>query len=223
MNKKVIVFSCLFLFCGTLISPAARAAERIQIRLGQKLTGKQRDLILSARELLEQASVSYVYGGAKLGTVADCAACNQCLEERQPTADKRLQRCPECNRCSLDCSHFTQLIFERAGIDHPYLTSKDMVNLSGMRLERDFGFMALAPDATRALPGDLLVYKGHVVLLERTHAGGKGDIIHATGGRDIKEPGQGIQRERWADLGRFRGPLLRILRHKSLLASAQDR
>ena len=93
-----------------------------------------------------------------------------------------------------------------------------MVILKQPRLQKDFGFSALPPDATIAIPGDLLVYKGHVVMLERRHGQGKGDIIHATGGRDIREPGQGIQRERWADLGRFRGPLLRILRHNALAA-----
>lgn len=190
--------------------------------MGQKLPGVQGDLVRSARKLLDEASVSYVYGGGRLGTAADCQACNQCLEAERPASDRRLRECPECSRCSLDCSHFTQLVFARAGVHHPYLTSVDMAALPPDRLSRSFGFVALPADPAAAVPGDLLVYKGHVVMLERSHAGGKGDVIHATGGRDIKEPGQGIQRERWADLARFRGPLLRILRHRNLMASLQS-
>jgi cell wall-associated NlpC family hydrolase len=225
MYKKVILFGILWMsssFLHATTQPVSGGGdEKIRIRVGQRLSGKQKDLVLSARKLLAEASVSYVYGGGRLGTASDCAACNQCLESERPGSSRRLRACPECGRCSLDCSHFTQLVFERAGIQHPYLTSRDMVSLSGERLARDFGFTAMAPDPGSAIPGDLLVYKGHVVIVERRHTGGKGDVIHATGGRDIREPGQGIQRERWADLGHFRGPLLRILRHKSLVSSSQ--
>ncbi|NDE13809.1 hypothetical protein EBZ80_02660 [bacterium] len=224
MLKKFLSFALLLVFSTAVFATTDGVRKdqgsKIHIRVGQRLSSKQRDLVQSARRLLDEAPVSYVYGGNRLGTAADCEACNQCLESERPSSDRRLRVCAECARCSVDCSHFTQLVFERAGIQHPYLTSKDMAALPAVRLERDFGFLSLPPDPASATPGDLLVYKGHVVLLERSHAGGKGDIIHATGGRDIKAPGQGIQRERWADLGQFRGPLLRILRHQSL---TQDR
>jgi cell wall-associated NlpC family hydrolase len=211
MNINKILFLLVF-----LCSLPTMAAERVHIRIGERLSPAQKRLVSAARQLLDEAEVSYVYGGKSIGTATDCLACNACLEKRQPAPSARVAQCPECARCSLDCSHFTQLVFRRAGIDHPYLTSKDMVSLTQLRLQKDFGFSALPPDAMQALPGDLLVYKGHVVMLERRHGQGKGDIIHATGGREIREPGQGIQRERWADLGRFRGPLLRILRHHAL-------
>jgi cell wall-associated NlpC family hydrolase len=202
-----------------LAADQSLATERVRIRIGEKLNPTQQRVVGAARQLLEEAEVSYVYGGKNLGTATDCIACNSCLESKQPSSSRRVSACPECARCSLDCSHFTQLVFDRAGINHAYLTSKDMIALSDARLQKDFGFSALPPDATKAVPGDLLVYKGHVVLLERRHGQGKGDIIHATGGRDIREPGQGIQRERWADLARFRGPLLRILRHGTLASA----
>jgi hypothetical protein len=73
----------------------------------------------------------------------------------------------------------------------------------------------------RALPGDLLVYEGHVVLLERRLPQGRGDIIHVTSGRDLKGPGLGLQRERNVPLSGFRGPLQRILRHKDLVEELQ--
>lgn len=211
--NKIIILAIL------LCSTQGLATERVRIRIGEKLNPVQQRVVGAARQLLNEAEVSYVYGGKNLGTATDCVACNSCLESKQPSPSRRVSACPACSRCSLDCSHFTQLVFDRAGIDHAYMTSKDMIALSDARLQKDFGFRALPPDATRAIPGDLLVYKGHVVLLERRHGQGKGDIIHATGGRDIREPGQGIQRERWADLARFRGPLLRILRHGTLAAA----
>ena len=225
MKKKSFVIIVLWLFLGTAFAAlpiSSVGPETVRIRVGQKLVGKQRDLVHSARKLLEEATVSYVYGGAKLGTATDCATCNECLEGEHPAANRRLLVCPECSRCSLDCSHFTQIVFERAGMSHPYLTSKDMVALSPERLARDFGFLTLVGGANVAQPGDLLVYKGHVAMVERLRNNGMADVIHATGGRDIREPGQGIQRERWADLGHFRGPLLRILRHKSLTSTVQD-
>lgn len=197
--------------------------KRIRIQMGQKLSPKQREIVQSAQQLLDEASVSYVYGGARLGTETDCSACNDCLNSNQPTPKERLKKCPVCSRCSLDCSHFTKLVFQRAGIEHPYMTTRDMVNLSPDQLRRKFGFLTVPVHSGAAIPGDLLVYKGHVVMLERKHGKDRGDVIHATGGKDIKEPGQGIQRERWADLLRFRGPLLRILRHQALVSNAQDR
>jgi hypothetical protein len=72
----------------------------------------------------------------------------------------------------------------------------------------------------------MLVYDGHVVILERIHPalkkgdGIRGDVIHATGGRDIKLPGQGIQRERFVEIAHLRGSLRRILRHEALASMA---
>lgn len=231
---KVLVFATLM---GAVVGfrafatniPTIRAdanrkvPERVRIKMGQKLTPRQRDIVNSARRLLNEAPVSYAYGGNRLGTQTDCAACNDCLALKSPKPANRFKECPVCSRCSLDCSHFTKLIFQRAGLDHPYMTTKDMLSLPSNRLNRDFGFFDLPPDPASAAPGDLLVYKGHVVMLERKQGNGRGDVIHATGGRDIKDPGQGIQRERWAELSRFRGPLLRILRHKALVSNNQDR
>ncbi|MND02254.1 hypothetical protein D3C83_215650 [compost metagenome] len=45
--------------------------------------------------------------------------------------------------------------------------------------------------------------------------------MHATGGKDIRRPGEGIQRERFINLATFRGPLRRILRHAGLAPVAK--
>jgi hypothetical protein len=62
----------------------------------------------------------------------------------------------------------------------------------------------------------MLVYRGHVVIVEAVHDRDSADIIHATGGKDIKEPGQGIQRERFVRMSSFRGELQKVIRHVRL-------
>jgi hypothetical protein len=108
------------------------------------------------------------------------------------------------------------MVFERAGLRHPYLTTSQMLELSAPELERKYGLIPVSTSGSNAIPGDLLVYKGHVVLVEKTYDLGRADIIHATGGKDLKGPGQGIQRERMVRMDSFRGELRRVLRHKKV-------
>jgi len=88
-----------------------------------------------------------------------------------------------------------------------------MLELSPSKLVKQYGLKPVELYLDDLLAGDLLVYRGHVVIVERVHESGVVDIIHATGGKDLKIPGQGIQRERFVRVANFRGPLLRILRH----------
>lgn len=178
----------------------------------------KRDAVLgTARNMLENHSVSYVLGGQKLGETEHCEACNRCLAERQPDKTKRLALCPVCERCSLDCSNFTFQVYKKAGLGAKYLTTAMMNSLEPEVLLRDYYLVDIGDQIERALPGDLLVYDGHVVMLERKHKDGTGDVIHVTSGKDLKGPGLGIQRERRSSLGQFRGQLLRILRHLDLV------
>ncbi|TWW12117.1 hypothetical protein E3A20_03870 [Planctomyces bekefii] len=176
-----------------------------------------------ADRLLDEAKVSYVYGGYQIGDGDACLKCNQCLEVAKPEAKERLRLCPVCSSCSLDCSHFTHLVFQEAGLPYPYIDTKTMLKLSADALLRRYRLVDKGADPLRARPGDLLVFDGHVVLVQRLAFGaaqeeerGRGDVIHATGGRDVKGPGEGIQRERFVTFARFRGPLRKILRHVEL-------
>ncbi len=190
------------------------------------LNSKQKKLLQVADELLEEAKISYVYGGHKVGEEGDCKSCNQCLSERKPAKKSRFASCPDCVKCSLDCSHFVQLIFRVSGMSFPYLQTRKMLDLPAGVLKSRYQLVDIGRNIGRAIPGDLLVYKGHVVVLERILSReneGKGDIVHATGGRDIKNPGEGIQRERFVRLDGFRGPLLRILRHISMYETKAKR
>jgi cell wall-associated NlpC family hydrolase len=176
-----------------------------------------------AERLVEESEVSYVYGGSTLGEDQSCQACNRCLEELTPLPNERLAKCSVCRQCSIDCSHFVQMVFQRSGLKYSYLTTATMLALSRTSLRQNYQLIDIGSRAAAAQVGDLLVYQGHVVLLTKVSAGGRGDIVHATGGKDIRLPGQGIQRERNIYLANFRGPLLRILRHESLIAAVHRR
>lgn len=181
-----------------------------------------RRLIGVASRILDEAQISYVYGGYQVGDDDTCKQCNACLDAKSPAPKQRLKLCPVCSSCSLDCSHFTAMVFKEAGAPYPYLDTATMLSLSGDSLLRRYGLVDLGTDVSLSAPGDLLVYDGHVVMLEKRHAPiqGKalyrGDIVHATGGKDVRGPGEGIQRERFIDLANFRGTLRRVLRHKAL-------
>ncbi|MEN9833999.1 MAG: hypothetical protein RL011_192 [Pseudomonadota bacterium] len=200
----------------------------------------RQSLVNAAAHLLDEAQVSYVYGGRQVGDSSACNACNDCLTSRHPAARARLKECPVCSDCSIDCSHFTALVYTSAGIPYPYIETARMLSLSSDALRQRYHLVDLGEDPARAEPGDLLVYDGHVVLLERLYPlqvaarvrGGeavfgqgpiiRGDIVHATGGGPIRRPGEGIQRQRFVDLGRFRGVLRRILRHTEVSSSQAD-
>ncbi len=187
----------------------------------KKLVSQSTQVLRAANRLLDLSNLSYVYGGNTLGEAAECEACSRCLEEQTPAPKQRLVACPACKQCSLDCSHFTHLVFKMAGIPHPYLPTDLMIRLSRQALLERYQLLDLGKAVGMLQAGDLLVYVGHVVMIERVHAPDRVDIIHATGGRDLKIPGQGVQRERFITASLYRGPLQRILRHVSLAPGAK--
>ena len=180
-------------------------------------------VIAASNLLLNRGDISYAWGGSQvLDGTGDgaCHLCQKCLSSKAPKPKKQLKTCPECQGCSLDCSHFIQKVFKEAGIDVPYLTTRDMVGMSNSQLGRA-GYLRLRSDS-EIKPGDIVVYKGHVVLVEKTYGNGRGDVVHATSGKELRGPGQGIQRARFAPFSGFRGPVLSILRHKRLAGASSS-
>lgn len=188
-----------------------------ELRSLEKLQNK---IQVVSSKLMNSHEISYIYGGTlPEGEGRKCSECTKCLKQKTPPSKKRMLICPECKFCGLDCSHFTKLVFEKAGLHAPYLTTHQMLSLKPKALFQNYQLLPVA-NLELARPGDLLVYKGHVVLLEKKTSKHKGNIIHATGGKVIKSPGQGIQRETNVLLGQFRGPLRRILRHRKLFIAS---
>jgi hypothetical protein len=144
------------------------------------------------------------------------------LQEKKPSPKQRLTTCKACQKCSIDCSHFTAEVFKKSGLKAPYLTTDMMQNLSSKKLKSNFNLMSLGQRLERAMPGDLIVYEGHVVMVLALKPSRSpkqpilADIIHSTSGREVKGAGQGIQRARNVVLTDFKGPIKRILRHVSL-------
>jgi cell wall-associated NlpC family hydrolase len=169
----------------------------------------------AAANLLETSEVTYALGGSRVGTADECARCNGCLAGSGTWALKgsaKLEACPDCRACALDCSHFIQLVFSMAGMSSAYLTTQEMAAQDAGQLRSRYGWIDVGGAPNVAREGDVLVYQGHAVILERVSGEGRGDIIHATSGLVLKGPGAGIQRERFVEIASFRGPLLRVLR-----------
>lgn len=183
--------------------------------IGQEAGQQMSPIVAAAEQLIESANISYAYGGSNVGTVEDCARCNTCIEEKNPKPKKQLEACPECNQCSLDCSNFVTWAFRTAGFKFKYLTTRQMIELPRQTLASKYQLIDLRTDLSQANPGDLLVYPGHVVILsEIDNKTQRGTVLHATGGKDLRGPGMGLQKERLAPLISFRGPLQRILRYR---------
>jgi hypothetical protein len=174
-------------------------------------------VLAAAAALLELGAVSYTYGGHKVDTLASCDLCSTCLDQKSPEPKQRLSICPDCSACSLDCSHFVAWAFARAGAPFPYLPTDTMLNLSAEDLRRRYGLVDVGLDWQGLQPADLVVYNGHVVLVESVHKSDQATIVHSTSGREIKGGGNGIQRARHVYLRDFRGPALRILRSVKLI------
>ena len=209
MLPKISIFLVLLCLHG-------KASEAKQGSTTSDITSRQQEILQMANNLMETLPISYVYGGSNVTSARECNLCTNCLLRKSPDSKNRLKKCPSCKNCSLDCSHFTQVVYKLAGLHTPYINTSLMLSIKPSLLLRKYN-LATIPNLSSSEPGDLLVYQGHVVILERRHPHFRGDIIHATGGKDIKLPGQGIQRERNVSLVSFRGPLERILRHSSLL------
>lgn len=188
-----------------------------------ELAGYQNILRQAGEDMLENLEVSYVYGGSKIGEGKTCDECNRCLEDQRPAPKERFKVCKVCTGCSLDCSHFVQLVFAKAGLGFPYITSTQMLDFDAQFLEKKYGLRPVSRTFDGLIAGDLLVYRGHVVIVEKVHDVDSADIIHATGGKDIRLPGQGIQRERFARVSSFRGELQRVLRHVKIDVLRRER
>ncbi len=202
-----------FLLCWALLCQEGAKAAPLP---------KRQEVLTQARGLLDNWSISYVMGGNKLGDVDDCEACNRCLASKKPSPEGRLKACPTCASCSLDCSHFVYEVFKLAGLPSSYITTALMNSLGPDALLKNYYLVDVGRRGQRALPGDLLVFDGHVVMLEKKHPNGTGDVIHVTSGKDLRGPGLGIQRERHVVIDQFRGPLLRVLRHVELVRELRD-
>jgi len=166
----------------------------------------------------ELTHVPYVWGGSAIGNPSECQACKDCIAKkgRSIRVERRLKSCPACTKCGMDCSHFVHRIYKDAGLGFPYASTRELQRTSHAKLRERFGLVDVGRDLRRAQPGDLLLHPKHVVILLRVRGERTGDILHVS--RSIEKSGRigGVEILRNIDLLRFRGKLLKILRHERL-------
>ena len=214
--RLVLALSC----CVVLLASASQTTPRSFQAYHQRVAAM-------VAQMMRNYAITYVYGGKQVKSVAACTACVQCLAtagKRQASltsaAEKaQIKNCAACAQCSLDCSNFIHQVFNQVGLAMPYLTTKQMLQLSPRSLQKTWHLVTMPQQLRLIRPLDLLVYKGHVVMVETVDSKGRGTIVHVTAGRELRGPGVALQRERQVEFAHFRGPLLRILRHRRLITT----
>lgn len=225
MDKLIVYFmSPLFLVAASvcLIEDRIFAKNQKDIprdtRDNQTLTATRNKVEFFAKALMNEFDITYTWGGHAVFDRSSCLSCTQCLKGNNYLGKVRPQAlniCESCKKCTLDCSHFTWLVYHLAQLPLPYLHTPLMVSLSKEKLYRNYKLLVV-DGFKNAQKGDLLVYKRHVGILLEKRGLRKGDMIHATSGRSVRGPGQGIQLIYNTDLMHFKGGLKRVLRHKGL-------
>ena len=158
--------------------------------------------------------VPYIWGGGNIGKKDACQACRKCVQQKGVSLKNRLTRCSACQSCGIDCSHFVNMVYNQVGLDFPYASTAELRRLRPEDIAAQYNLLDMGKDIRVVQPGDLLVYRNHVVMAIAPRANGRGDFIHATRfGGGLKQIG-GIRLERDRKLLSFRGKLMRILRHR---------
>lgn len=157
--------------------------------------------------------VPYVWAGGAIGSKEACMQCRACIEARPGLkVERRMKSCGACQQCGVDCSHFANRVLSDAGLKYPYIDTRGMTRSSRTELRKKYNLVDMGNDARKAMAGDLLLFRHHVVMVLDAYGDGMGDIIHMT--RSVKRKGAGgIEVVRGQALDRFRGKIIKILRH----------
>jgi hypothetical protein len=202
----------------SFLNPVYEHPLDLENQSGSSLTQNsyfQEKLVLIAKRYHDLDYIPYVWGGNAIGSKDICLACQKCIIKKKPSVAKRLQRCAPCRECGMDCSHFVNRIYEDAGLSFPYATSRELARQSRSALFSLYSLIDIGKDLRHAQPGDILVYKHHIVMLTNVIDSNFGDFIHITRFKGQSRPKVGGFK--WVknfNLHKFRGKLIRILRHK---------
>ncbi len=189
--------------------------------LGPKVPQAPLDRLLeTADRFVNKTAVPYVFGGSQIGSSKVCQECSACIRARRLPANSssdRFNQCSACRSCGLDCSNFVKHLFTEAGLSVKFATTATLNRASDLVLEEKFRFINIGDDLSDARPGDLVLKKGHVIMLIDIHpALGTVDYIHASRGSK-RTPVGGIELRRGFSLRKVQRETVRILRHKDLL------
>jgi hypothetical protein len=164
--------------------------------------------------------VPYVFGGGQLGSPKKCSECSDCIRRRRLPANSSMDRfnqCSACRECGLDCSNFISHMFRQSGLKSKFATTATLSRENERVLWEKYAFINVGDDLLEARPGDLILKKGHVVMLLDIHpALGTIDFIHASRGSK-RTPVGGIELRRGFSIKKAQRETIRILRHKDLV------
>ena len=173
-----------------------------------------------AHKLSRQTGVPYVFGGHQIGSSRDCQECSDCIRKNRYPANStmvRYESCSACQRCGVDCSNFVNRLFAEAGLKYRFATSRTLNVAEDDSLQEQYGFVNVGTDLRDARPGDLLLKKGHVVMLiDLDYTLRTVDFIHASRGSK-RTPVGGIELRRGMDMEKMQRDTVRILRHRDLV------
>lgn len=167
--------------------------------------------------LSRRGDIAYVWGGGATSSPVVCAACQRCVEKRRVSPHRRMEVCPACTQCGVDCSGFVSRVMRAAGL----ATSKRITSRSLIRSSRrpDANFRPVGRSLDKARPGDLVVLPDHVVIFLNHHGADKLDYVHAS--RFIPgRPAGGIEVVFAGELPRRQKPVA-ILRPRALDGAGQ--
>lgn len=177
----------------------------------------QNKLVQLGERFADMTHVPYIWGGERIGTKAECDACRKCAASSKTRLDKRLNRCDACKRCGVDCSHFVHRLYQTVGLGYQYATTGELTRVTESQLLNHYKMIDIGTSLADAQPGDLLLYKRHVAMLLRVRDDQHADFVHASRFRpgDRHKLG-GLRLDMNQNIYRFRGQLVRILRHQFL-------
>lgn len=178
-------------------------------------------LMEAAERLAGETAVPYVYGGSRIGKLKQCQACAECARKNQLIADSspaRYNRCAACRSCGIDCSNFVNRLFAEAGLKYRFADTRTL-NASGQEfLQEQYGFINMGRDLLVARPGDLILERGHVMMVIAVDPTlGTIDYIHASRGSRGRKPIGGIELRRGKPLEKVQRDVVKILRHRELV------
>lgn len=181
----------------------------------------RQQIVLQMNRFTKMSHVPYIWGGNRIGNIKTCKRCRSCIQRTKARVKYRNLICPACKKCGIDCSHLVTTIYKNAGIEFPYATTQDFLHKSAPQLAARYGLLDLGQKVEVIEPGDLLLYKKHVVIVMATYADGTAGILHSTA-VDPKHRAGGIRYEEKVPVARFRGKIRKILRHKRLATNQPD-
>lgn len=178
-------------------------------------------LLLAAEKMARFTSVPYVYGGSRIGTPKQCQQCVDCTQKLKLSASSgsaRFNKCSACRLCGIDCSNFVNRLFAEAGLRYRFADTRTF-NASGEEfLQEQLGFINIGRNLLDARPGDLILQKGHVMMVVAVDASlGTIDYIHSSRGSRSRKPIGGIELRRGKPLDQVQKEVIKILRHRDLV------